>query len=51
MDEPRDTTLARLILAVLDAAGRPLTPEEIITELQRLGAVMEADEPPPERGH
>jgi hypothetical protein len=46
MGEEADTTLARLILAVLAVAERPLTPPEIIAELRRLGA-----EPPPERGH
>jgi hypothetical protein len=44
-------TLARVILAVLVPAGRSLTPDEIIAELRRLGALVEDDEPQAEGGH
>ena len=42
---PEDATLAALILAVLARDGRPLTPGEIIAELERLGAIVEDEEP------
>jgi len=49
MPDPGDDVLARLILAVLDGANRPLTAEEVLAELERRFVTMTGGNR--ERGH